>query len=465
MYVVEEVEPSQSVFIPVADACAPPRAAAGNRNAMPKAWVVPLYCVITACIGVYVYADSETLISFWDTVEENEVLHALIVPSIVWASAEILLLCFRTVVWIRYRPFPPAELANAPALTVVIPAYNEGAMVLKSIESVVAAHYPRDKLEVLVVDDGSKDDTWTHIETAASRYPDLINAFRFPANQGKRAALARGFSEARGEFVVTLDSDSVIEPDALLAIVGPFRNPRVGAVAGKVMVYNRHAGLIPRMLHVRFLLTFDVLRAVESSYGTVYCCPGALTAYRLSAVKTVLPAWLEQNFLGSRCTFGEDRAMTNYLLDAAFDTVYQSSAEVHTVVPTDFRKLCRMFLRWDRSYVREELRFLKIVWKRPHRSRWISAFDRLTTNLHYPVGYAALVVLGSAVLANPLDVVRCLLVLAFVSIMSSLYCLRSEPSPRTVLHGLMFAYYSAFLMSWIMPWAFFSVRARSWLTR
>ena len=93
-----------------------------------------------------------------------------------------------------------------------------------------------------------------------------------------RTALAEGFRRARGEFVVTIDSDSVIEEDTLLAIVGPFSNPRVGAVAGKVAVYNREKGFIPRMLHIRFILSFDFLRATQSAYGTVYCCPGALSA-------------------------------------------------------------------------------------------------------------------------------------------------------------------------------------------
>ena len=65
----------------------------------------------------------------------------------------------------------------------------------------------------------------------------------------------------------------------------------LGAVAGKVKVFNRHEGLIPRMLHVRYIVAFDFLRAAESGYGTVFCCPGALTAYRTSLVRQVMGAW------------------------------------------------------------------------------------------------------------------------------------------------------------------------------
>src|SRR5262249_3984681 len=156
----------------------------------------------------------------------------------------------------------------------VIPAFNEGAMVMKSIVSVVEADYPHDRLEIIVVDDGSTDDTWRHIEEAARLYPDLVTPSRHDRNRGKREAMATAFARARNDIFVTVDSDSVIEPGALRAIVAPFRNPRVGTVAGKVLVYNRAAGIIPRMMHVRFVLAFDVFRASESAFGNVYCCPG-----------------------------------------------------------------------------------------------------------------------------------------------------------------------------------------------
>lgn len=434
-------------------------------RAAKKHWLFLLYGVIVGGICAYTYANVESLDSLWQDAEQKELFRFLFFPATVWASALTLLMCFRTVMWARYRPFASARIDEAPKVTVIIPAYNEGAMVLKSIESVLDAAYPRERLELFVVDDGSKDDTWKYIEDAAARYPESVTAVRFPENRGKRAALACGFESARGDFIVTLDSDSVIDPDALLALMGPFRNPKVGAVAGKVLVYNKADGLIPRMLHIRFLLTFDVLRAVESSYGTVYCTPGALSAYRAAAVRVVLPQWLNQHFLGSRCTFGEDRALTNYLLDAGFDTVYQGSARVHTVVPVRYSKLSKMFLRWDRSYVREELRLMRIVWKRQPFARWITFFDRLITNLQFPIGYAGLVLLATTIFAAPFLGVRFLIAGGLVSLLATVYILRSEPSLKGLLYGVMFAYYSTFTMSWIMPYAFFTVRARSWLTR
>jgi hyaluronan synthase len=347
---------------------------------------------------------------------------------------------------------------------VIIPAYNEGAMVLQSIQSVANAVYPRDRLELFVVDDGSTDDTWRYIRQAAARYPGLVKPIRFRVNRGKRAALGEGFRRAQGEVVVTLDSDSVIQPSSLLAIAGPFRDPRIGAVAGKVAVYNRRQGLIPRMLQVRYILSFDLLRAVESSYRNVYCCPGALTAYRASAVHAVLDTWLTQTFLGAPCTFGEDRALTNLILASGHDTVYQRSAVVLTVVPATFSRLCKMFLRWDRSYVREELRFLRIVWKRPLRIRAIALADRLITNLRYPVQYASLFLIAALVAGHPPVLVRILLAVGLVSLFNTLYYLRSERSPD-FFYGVVYSYFAMFTLFWIFPYAVLTVRARSWLTR
>jgi hyaluronan synthase len=400
----------------------------------------------------------------WMAAEAHRWGHLIVRPSILVLAMGAALLIFRTVFWLRYRPFPSASFATAPSLTVVIPAYNEGAMVMRSIESAVEAFYPRERLEVFVVDDGSTDDTWTYIRRAADRYPGRVTTVRLPKNQGKRAALEVGFRRARGEVIVTIDSDSVIDPDALLAVSGPFRDPRVGAVSGKVAVYNREGGIIPRMLHVQFVLSFDLMRAVESSYGTVYCCPGALTGYRASVVRQVMDDWMNQTFLGTQCTYGEDRALTNLVLAAGYNTVYQRSAQVRTTVPESYGQLCRMFLRWDRSYIREEIEFLRIVWKRPWRSRVIALCDRVITNLRHPVNYASLILIATLVADKPAIIFRVLAAIGVVALFNMIYYLRTERS-KNFLYGICYSYFAFFGLSWILPYSALTLRSRSWLTR
>src|SRR6266705_2110140 len=278
--------------------------------------------------------------------------------------------------------------------------------------------------------------------------------------QGRHLALHR----ARRAIVVTVDSDSMIERQTLLAVAGPFRDPRVGAVAGKVAVHNRRANLIPRMLHVRFILSFDFLRSAQSVFRTVYCCPGALAAYRACVVRQVLCEWERQTFLGTPCTYGEDRALTNLILRAGCDTVYQRTAVVHTVVPETYAKLCGMFLRWDRSYIREELRFARIVWKRPLVSRVLALYESTITNLRFPVAYSAIALWAVNALHDPASIVRMLLAIMVVSTLYTLYYLRSERSWDFVF-GILYGYFSFFALTWIFPYAALTLRARGWLTR
>ncbi|MGC2271507.1 MAG: glycosyltransferase, partial [Candidatus Sulfotelmatobacter sp.] len=349
--------------------------------------------------------------------------------------------------------------------TVIIPAYNEGAMIAKAILSVANANYPKERLEIIVVDDGSTDDTWMHIQHAIVSFGDRIQALQLDRNRGKREALTAGFRRGTGEIFVTIDSDSVVEPNALLALAGPFVSPRVGVVAGRVMVYNRREGIIPRMLHVQFMLAFDFLRAYQSTFGTVYCSPGALSAYRASAVKAVLEPWLNQSFLGAPAMTGEDRALTNDIMRLGYDSVYQRVAMVLTVVPVTYGKLCRMLLRWDRSYVREELRFAAgVVWKRPPLARLIALVDATITNLRFPAMCLILVLLGIAFFNDPLVLLRVLAAIGMASLIYSLYYLHSERS-FNIVYAVLYSYFSFFSLFWIFPWAVITVRARGWMTR
>ncbi|MGC9159475.1 MAG: glycosyltransferase, partial [Terracidiphilus sp.] len=193
------------------------------------AWDLPLKLLICAGLGVLSYATVyarlfHPLFRLAETHGWNAVLWR---PSILLLGMGTLLLIFRTLLWFTYRPLKAATMENAPRMTVVIPAYNEGPMVAKSIDSIAAANYPADRLEIIVVDDGSRDDTWEHIQKAVVRHGDRVHAIRQASNRGKREALAAGFRAGTGEIFVTVDSDSVVEPNALLALAGPFASQRI----------------------------------------------------------------------------------------------------------------------------------------------------------------------------------------------------------------------------------------------
>lgn len=377
----------------------------------------------------------------------------------------------RLVLWWRYRPvaLTEAERQALPTLTVVIPAYNEGEMVRRSIESVLASEYPRERLKVIVVNDGSKDDTGAHIDAVARRYPGRVRAIHLTRNQGKRHALYTGLSQAESEYVATVDSDSIVPRRSLANLLAPMiRDRKISGVAGKVMVHNRTRNLLTRMLGVRYVLGFDLIRAYQSELRTVWCCPGALQGYRLSTIRPHLSAWRDQTFMGAPCTNGDDHAMTNLVLSLGADTAYQSNAVVETLVPTRYKQLCKMYIRWGRSATREGIRALGFAGERALEAGPIRGMLMLLDAVMQPVTIllrlvglvAALVMLFIA----PLSILAGLGATLLVAAIYCLVYLRSDRSMEA-LYGVAYALYALFLLPWVQPYATLTVRKNKWMTR
>ena len=389
----------------------------------------------------------------------------LLALGAVYTLALLIFQVLRTVLWMRYKPFPLKD-GPLPRVTVIIPAYNEGAMVEKSIYAAAASDYPTDRLEIICVDDGSKDDTWHYITKAQERHPDLIKTIRFPRNRGKKEALYAGFTQGRGEYFVTIDSDSVIQPDTIKQILAPMlNNPQIGAVAGNVKVYNRAQSLLARMLAVRFVLAFDFLRASQSMYGSVLCTPGALSAYSRQAIFPSLDAWRHQTFLGSPCTIAEDRALTNFVLRRGYYTVYQRTALVHTLVPETYKGLCNMYLRWERGNFRESAVQLKYLFTNYRPKHWLlPILDFFMTQAEFPLTYIFLAFLLVSCILYPIVVVKFITAMGIVSLLYMIYYIKQERD-LDFIYGILYSYYAFFFLQWIYPYAFLTVRNRHWLTR
>jgi hyaluronan synthase len=381
-----------------------------------------------------------------------------------YTLAVLLFQAIRTILWAAYRPYPLAP-GPWPRVTVIIPAYNEGPMVEKSLYSVAASDYPHDRLEIICIDDGSTDDTWRYIERAAKLYPNLIKSVRFSQNRGKKEGLYVGFNEGRGEIFVTIDSDSVIAKDALRHLVSPLmQEAQMGAVAGNVKVYNRHQSLMGKMQAVRFV-NLDYLRASQSVYRTVICTPGSLSAYRRAALMPHLEAWRRQTFLGAPCHHSEDRALTNFILRGGYYTCYQRSAVVYTMVPETYTGVCKMYLRWERGNVRESFVQLGYLFTRYRpRHRLMPMVEFFLAQLEYPLTFIFFGLLLTSFLAYPLILLKFLSLLGIISLINLTYYLWLERD-LDFIYGVIYSYYAFFLLPWVYPYAFLTVRHRGWLTR
>jgi hyaluronan synthase len=261
-----------------------------------------------------------------------------------------------------YRP--PRYAGLEPAVAIVVPAFNEGAAVARTIDSCLGVDYPRDKLELVVVNDGSTDDTWQQMRKASARHPEgRVRCLDLGANRGKRAAMAAGIRATSAEILVFVDSDSMPAVGAIRRIVQGFADPRVGAISGLTYVRNVRANMLTRMQSARYYVSFQLLKSAESVLGAVSCCSGCFSAYRRTAVAGLLDAWESQRFLGVACTYGDDRALTNRVIKSGWVTRYDARAEACTDVPERYGTFYRQQLRWKKSWAREGPILLGHVWR------------------------------------------------------------------------------------------------------
>ena len=278
-----------------------------------------------------------------------------------YSIAVVLYVLGRFVVAMFYRPTP--DKGFRPTVSIIIPAFNEEEGIVGTIASCIAIDYPAHLTEVIAVNDGSTDGTWERILEAKARWPQLY-AIDLGRNYGKRGAMAEGIRRARGEVLVFVDSDSYLEADAVTAIVQPFADQRVGAVVGHAEVRNASVNWMTKMQQVRYYSAFRVIKGTESMLsGTVTCASGCCAAYRRSTVMPLLDDWEFQTFLGRPATFGDDRALTNRILNR-HRVVYQSSARAETVAPERPRVFFRQQLRWKKSWLRESMQVVRYFWRK-----------------------------------------------------------------------------------------------------
>src|SRR5262245_43963779 len=137
-----------------------------------------------------------------------------------------------------------------PTVTVVIPLFNEGKSIYQTIASLIAAEYPKDKLEVVVVDDCSTDDSYEWANKAARDF-DNVKVMQNPHNMGKRMGINRAVREARSEIVISVDSDVLVYPTAVRELVKHFAEPDIAAVGGRIHVSNPNDNWLTKLQTIK----------------------------------------------------------------------------------------------------------------------------------------------------------------------------------------------------------------------
>ena len=229
------------------------------------------------------------------------------------------------------RRRPPAA-AYTPPVAIVVPAYNEAVGIERAVRSLMASDYP--DFEIIVVDDGSSDDTAAIVERLGLERVLVLRK----ENGGKASALNSGIAATRAPIVVMVDGDTVFEPETMRLLVQPLADPRVGAVSGNTKVGNR-GGLIGRWQHIEYVTGFNLDRRMYEVLQCTPTVPGAIGAFRRDA--------LEQVGGVSGATLAEDTDLTLAIGRTGRGIVYAEKARAWTEAPSTLGDLWRQRYRWS----------------------------------------------------------------------------------------------------------------------
>ncbi|MDE1871667.1 MAG: glycosyltransferase family 2 protein [Candidatus Micrarchaeota archaeon] len=357
-----------------------------------------------------------------------------------------------------YNPTKYLKVSYQPAVTIVIPAYNEQDAIKPTILSALSVDYPKDKLEVIVVNDGSTDNTAAYIN-------EMLKEHKFTfidckENRGKRYALYEGFKKANGSIVAVMDSDTLLAKDFVREIVKPFKNSEIGGVCGHANVIQENT--LSKMQETNYFTGFHLYKKYEALFDSVTCLSGCGSAYRKKAVLEFLDEWINQKFLGVKCTYGEDRGLTTLLLRNGWKTVYLPQARTSTHAPLTIKGLLKQRLRWRKSFNREVLWQSKFMYKRK-KGFPVIFYTYAITNMLSPLvalGLVFILPLFAGLSVLPFYLVGVLIVAAAYTSYSKLY-----DEDFSGVYMFLWVIFNLTIMQFLAVYAWFNMKDNGWGTR
>ena len=323
------------------------------------------------------------------------------------------------------------DLITNDLVSVIIPIYNQKDMIKNVIDSILNSTYTN--IEIIAVNDGSNDGTKKLLDNLKNNNKNIKNKCKYSRlklihknNEGKRKAVARGFFESKGNYLVLIDSDSIVDKNAIEQIIKTFSaNAGIGAVAGHAKILNADRNFLTKCQDAWYDYEFNIYKACESYFGSVTCCCGCLAAYRRETIEKFVPLWtnsddgtnggangdnniydiednnsinssssvsgisstiisksksqsmdsqsrsplpfasLSKKLLNSLASYddSEDRALTTYSL-LKCKSVYVSNAVVYTDVPEKLNSFIKQQQRWKKGYLRANLFASTFFWLR-----------------------------------------------------------------------------------------------------
>ncbi len=232
-----------------------------------------------------------------------------------------------------------SEIDFTPSVSIMVPAHNEGVGIEGSIQSLLELDYPF--LDIVVINDGSKDDTLERAMKWAGTYRNAeVRVVDTGVNVGKAEALNIGIATSNSEIIVTMDADSRLEPQSILRGVSHFIDPEIVAVAGNVKVINRD-NLLSRLQTLEYILGLNLVRRSQGYFDCVNIVPGPMGFFRRKVLQEV--GGYESD------TYAEDCDLTVKMLSRGMRVCYEPEAISWTEAPDTINGLVTQRYRWTRG--------------------------------------------------------------------------------------------------------------------
>jgi peptidoglycan-N-acetylglucosamine deacetylase len=226
------------------------------------------------------------------------------------------------------------DTGYSPTVAVIVPAYNEEKVIVQTITSLLASDHPPN-FEIVVIDDGSKDQTYNRVKEIFSDEP-RVRLFS-KANGGKPAALNFGVTHTQAEIVIALDADTIFARDTISKLVRHFADPQIGAVAGNAKVGNR-LNLLTRWQALEYITSQNLDRRAFNLLNCITVVPGAVGAWRRELV-------VEAGGFTDE-TLAEDADLTMAIRKIGYSIVYEDEAMALTEAPDTVRGFVKQRYRW-----------------------------------------------------------------------------------------------------------------------
>jgi hyaluronan synthase len=441
-----------------------------------KAWVFRIFFLL-AITGLMIYNVSLAL-----DVGDPLIVYSTLMP----VHALIVLI----VGWVFFKNRATGE-SPEEMVSVIIPVYNQEKLIEKVIGAIFDSSYPN--LEVVAVNDGSKDNTREVLDLLAIKNPRLRVIHK--VNGGKRTAVAAGFYAAKGEVVVFIDSDSIVDKYAIEEFMKVFcANPRVGGVVGNGKVLNAGKNLLTRCQDVWYDYSFNIHKTAESTFGAVLCLSGCLAAYRRKSIDRFVSFWAKD-----KAQYGDDRNLTTYALAtpwakgqlaplprrflksmASYDdaedrgltvqtiiqweTVYVPTAVVYTEVPDKWKTYFRQQIRWRKGYLRSTFFTSAFFWHKNPIMAFLFYLEFMSA-LITPAIAVSIFFYGPVFLHLYWFPFIYVVGQLFIGLAAGLDYKFRDPTARYWFYKPLMNIISAIVLPWILFPAIWSLRENGWLTR